>query len=177
MATPIDLTATRLAAARNTGIVVEFQRDQGRAFTGSIADYQALTQDQQFRLVAEMSKILKAQATTLAAAGTPVNTGTQAVVARLGSIAPPPGPTVLEDIVSGAGEGLAAIPGQIASTVKYTNSLVGTAFTAAAGQSLGSIATKLGIAAIAVGAVYLFVVSGGAEKTIARIATRKRKKS
>lgn len=179
MATPIDLTAVRLEAARNTGITVEFQRDMHRAFTGSIADYQDLTQDQQLRLAAEMQKILKAAPPAVAAAD---NATVQGAIARLGSPPPPPPPSTAVLLAEGAIEGLTSIPANIAkgvtATVKYTNTLAGDAFTAATGSTLGSLLTKLGIAAIVVGGVYLFVVSGGAEKTALRIgrriATRKR---
>ncbi len=142
----IDLTSLRLEAARNAGVTAAFTKRTGRQFTGSIADYGALTQREQLDVSAAMARIVKARPADFQ----------PAVVKGLGNLdAPMPEvPGVLESLRQGAVEGLTNYP-------KTIGSVVNKAFTAATGgQTIGSTLNRAMLLAAGAVVLYLVISSG-----------------
>jgi hypothetical protein len=145
MAAPLDLTAARLEAARNTGITVEFRRAQGRDFTGSVADYARLDQGQQLRLTAELSRLLeRARLVTPEVAAKLDASGT--AVSGTGRTYEVTSPALLQlttgDVLRRTGESIAELPQTLNRAV-----------VAATGGTLSSLLTK--------GALILGLLVGG----------------
>ena len=154
MASPLDLTPYRLEAARNTGINAEFSRVRGRDFTGTVADYALLTQDQQLRLSEELGHVLQkardAQPSTFS--------GSQAAAIEKLAAPPPPSPTLTGAFIDGAVEGLVNYPRTLATVVGETT---GTLVQGATGGSLSGILTKVAIIAGIGGLLYAGITWGG----------------
>lgn len=161
MATPIDLSPYRLEAARNTGINLEFQRVQGRAFTGSIGDYAALTQDQQSRLSEELGKVLQKARD---AAPQNFTAGQSTTIDKLAA-PPPPSPSLTGAFVEGAVQGLVDYPRTLATVVGQTT---GTLVQGATGSTLASLLTKVAIVAAVGGLIYFGVTAGGITRGMRR---------
>lgn len=101
-----DLTALRLAAARNLGYTAGFRVAQGRDFTGSRDDYRLLAPDQQSALGAEMFRIIRADPSAWPAILGAVAAGPS--FGEFGRTVRPP--SVGLALLTGAGQGLADLP-------------------------------------------------------------------
>lgn len=135
----IDLSPFRLEAARNLGLTVDFRRQYGRDFTGSIADYARLSQEQQLRLAPEVGRLVRARPP---AELTPTQ---EVMIDRL--VKPPPVlPSSTAAFFSGALEGLQAIPATVGGAVQ-----------SATGGTLSNLLTKALLGAgLVVGGYLLF---------------------
>lgn len=146
MKTPINVL--RIEAARNTGIAVEFRRRYGREFIGTVDDYRALDQAQQFALTDEMFSIIRANPDEF----------TEAQVTLAGQRTKPitsPLPfeqkSTLENVIEGAAQGAVtfgvAARTILVETAKVPGQIVGGVYTGVAGEPLGKTLTKVAIVA------------------------------